>query len=53
VKSSRAQRRALANELYTLRDLLPEPTEEALDAWEAAGSPKTPRWWIFGVPSTG
>jgi hypothetical protein len=40
-----AARRERAGELYR-DDLLAEPTEAALAAWEAAGAPRERGWWL-------
>jgi hypothetical protein len=41
-----AARREEANRLYTVEQLLPEPTIEALERWEAAGAPSQRAWWL-------
>ena len=43
---SRAERRERAQHLYTVERLLPEPTEQALAAWERQGSPRIRAWWL-------
>lgn len=43
---SRAERRERAKHLYTIDQLLPDDTEEALVSWEAAGCPKERAWWL-------
>jgi hypothetical protein len=40
-----AARRERAGELYR-DDLLAEPSEAALAAWEAAGAPRERGWWM-------
>jgi hypothetical protein len=46
VAGSRAERRARAQLMYSVETLLPEPSEEALAKWEAAGSPHAKAWWL-------
>ena len=43
---SLAERRERAQHLYSVESLLPEPTPEALAAWEQQGSPRDPGWWL-------
>jgi len=43
---SLADLRERAQRLYSVESLLPEPTVEALAAWEQQGSPREPGWWL-------
>jgi hypothetical protein len=43
---SRTARRELARRLYTVEDLLPDDTLEALAEWERRGSPREVGWWL-------